>query len=326
MRSPSLHEIDRAIDGTRLTGQAAYGWRPGRPDPRAARRGRLHLVPRRLLRRRCRCSTRAAPCADAHAAYPDKPIMVLEFGRWADAPADEERQRAILEETYDVLEARRGDELGGSWRRDVVEPARLRHPAGRHQRRAVRAVSARRDAAPGGRAAVDTFAAPAGRGDALVAGPGARATRGAAGRSWTTGRCWPTSAYALAVSVGGLGGLLYVLTRRGGRATQTGGAPMRLVRGRLAAVSRARLVRRRGVGRRRTGHRRRRGARRAGGVGRGQRARMAARPRLHAGRRAQPAAARRPGRRAALALEHVVARHPRGPRCWWRSYRASSSG
>ena len=49
-----LHEVDRAIDGTRLTGQAAYGWQPEDPTPRPARRGRLHDVPRRLLRLRAR--------------------------------------------------------------------------------------------------------------------------------------------------------------------------------------------------------------------------------------------------------------------------------
>jgi beta-glucuronidase len=220
----TLHEIDRQIDGTRLTGQAAYGWRPDDPTHEpldvagfTSYHGVFYGTDPGLDTRRA--------LADAHEAYPDKPIMVLEFGRWADAPSDEVRQRTILEATYDALEARRGDELGGfvaaaTWwtLHDFATPLAgirleqfgLYRPDGTLR--------------PAGELAVDTFAAPAGRGDALSLEPELDRPGVTPAQILDDWSLLAYIGYALAVSVGGLGGLLYVLTHRGGRAA---GGPAR---------------------------------------------------------------------------------------------------
>ena len=100
-----LHEVDRDIDGTRLTGQAAYGFQPDDTtsmpldvagytfyfgvfygdDPRADSLSALD---------------------EAHATYPGKPVLVLETGRWADPPEGERLQVDILEKTLAAVDAR----------------------------------------------------------------------------------------------------------------------------------------------------------------------------------------------------------------------------
>jgi beta-glucuronidase len=107
-----LHDVDREIDGTRLTGQAAYGFQPDDisstpldvagytfyhgvfygDDPRADSLAALDVV---------------------HATYPDKPVMILEFGRWADPPDGERIQREILEETLAAINARDARRVDG---------------------------------------------------------------------------------------------------------------------------------------------------------------------------------------------------------------------
>jgi len=95
----ALHNLDRSIDGTRLTGQAAYGSQPddstSRPldvagyttyygvfyGPDAAP-GTTHAI------------------QVAHATFPKKPILIVEYGRWSDSVVDEEEQRRILADTY----------------------------------------------------------------------------------------------------------------------------------------------------------------------------------------------------------------------------------
>ncbi len=107
-----LHEVDRAIDGTRLTAQAAYGWDTADPTHAAldlvgitSYQGVFYgddpgLDTRRALR-------------ELNATNPDKPVMILEFGRWADEPSDEARQLVIFEETYAAIERVRSDRSGG---------------------------------------------------------------------------------------------------------------------------------------------------------------------------------------------------------------------
>ena len=212
-----LHEIDRAIDGTRLTGQAAYGWRPDDPTHAPLDVAGFTSYQGVFYGDDPAADTRRA-LIEAHDAHPEKPIMVLEFGRWADLPVDEERQRTIFEETYGAIEAYRGDELGGfvggaTWwtlhdfatplagigleQFGLYRPDGSLRPAGEHGGRDVR--RARR------------------RGDALGARPAARSTArstGAPPRRLVAGRLprlWP------GVSIGALAVLLFVLTRRGGR-------------------------------------------------------------------------------------------------------------
>jgi beta-glucuronidase len=215
----TLHEIDREIDGTRLTGQAAYGWRPDDPTHAPLDVAGFTSYHGVFYGDDPTLDTRRALAA-AHEAYPDKPIMVLEFGRWADTPVDEARQRAILEGTYDALEARRGDELGGfvaaaTWwtLHDFATPLAgirveqfgLYRPDGTLR--------------PAGKLAVDTFVALAGRGDALSLDPELNRPRVRVTRILDEWSLLAYVGYALAVSVGSLGALLFILTRRGGRAT-----------------------------------------------------------------------------------------------------------
>ncbi len=215
----ALHEIDRAIDGTRLTGQAAYGWRPDDPTHAPLDVAGFTSYHGVFYGEDPALDTRRA-LLEAHEAYPEKPIMVLEFGRWADDAVDEERQRVIFEETYRVIEAQRGDEPGGfvaaaTWwtLHDFATPLAgirveqfgLYRPDGTLR--------------PAGELAVETLAAPAGRGDVLSLDPGLDRPGVRPARILDDWSLLAYVGYALAVSVGGLGGLLFVLTRRGGRAT-----------------------------------------------------------------------------------------------------------
>src|SRR3989454_4335936 len=99
----TLHSLDRKIDGTRLTGQAAYGTEP--TDQTSANLdvagftiyygvlyggGAFRVNPRKTL-------------IDAHKTYPRKPIMVLEDGHWADNPADENQQLRVFNTYYAQL-------------------------------------------------------------------------------------------------------------------------------------------------------------------------------------------------------------------------------
>jgi beta-galactosidase len=214
----ALHDVSRRVDGTRLTGQAAYFW-----DPTDATHAPLDVAgftsyqgvfygddPHEDTRRALRA---------AHETHPEKPLMVLEFGRWADSPADERQQRIIFERTYEALERARADRPGGylagaTWwtLHDFatqiagigVEDFGLYRPDGTLR--------------PAGERAVAAFGAPAGEGVELAGEPDL--VRPRAQPEPTLGD-WSLAlylAYALALVVGSLGGAVLVLTRRGGRA------------------------------------------------------------------------------------------------------------
>lgn len=213
-----LHEVDRAIDGTRLTGQAAYGWAPDDPTQTPLDVAGFTFYHGVFYGEDPATDTRRALFA-AHEANPGKPIMILEFGRWADEPADEERQRVIFEETYPAIERLRGDRPFGfvaaaTWwtLRDFatqisgieVEDFGLYRPDGSLR--------------PAGELAAEAFQAPAGRGDALALEPDLERPRG---RPASLVGDWSLAvylAYAVAFSMGSLIAVLLVLTRRGGRA------------------------------------------------------------------------------------------------------------
>ena len=216
-----LHDVDRAIDGTRLTGQAAYGWAPG--DPTHAPLDVAGFTFYHGVFYGESPATDTGPALiEARNANPGKPIMILEFGRWADQPVDEERQRVIFEDTYRAIEYLRGDAQAGfvaaaTWwtLNDFatqisgigVEDFGLYRPDGSLR--------------PAGELAAEAFLAPAGRGDALALEPDLDRPRG---RPPSLVGDWSLAiylAYAVALSVGGLGVALLVLTRRGGRAVGT---------------------------------------------------------------------------------------------------------
>jgi beta-glucuronidase len=104
----TLHDLDRRIDGTRLTGQAMYGSDPtdptsspldvagytfyygvfyGGPSPEP---GTLRAL------------------EAAHRTYPTKPIMALEFGSWVYDNGYEGRQQEVFAQTYPALAANFG--------------------------------------------------------------------------------------------------------------------------------------------------------------------------------------------------------------------------
>ncbi len=215
-----LHAVDREIDGTRLTGQAAYGW-----DPADESHAPLDVAgftfyhgvfygtdPGPDTRRALRL---------AHEAHPEKPIMVLEFGRWADTELDEARQARIFEETYPAIEQFRGDRAAGfvgaaTWwtLRDFatqladieVEDFGLYRPDWSLR--------------PAGVLARAAFERPGGRGPDLMLEPELDRPR-PAGEDVGIGD-WALAAYlayGLVFAIGAMMAVLLVLTRRGGRAT-----------------------------------------------------------------------------------------------------------
>jgi beta-galactosidase len=103
-----LHDISKAIDGTRLTGQAAYGFNP--TDTTSAA---LDVSGWTMYHGVFYSSGQgttvdtAAALETAHRTFPEKPIVVLEFGRWADGADGEAAQQRIFEDTSRPIFARR---------------------------------------------------------------------------------------------------------------------------------------------------------------------------------------------------------------------------
>ncbi len=213
-----MHEVDREIDGTRLTGQVAYGWAPDDPTHAALDVAGFTFYHGVFYGEEPATDTGPALFA-ARDANPGKPIMILEFGRWADEAWDEERQGVIFADTYEAIERLRGDEpygfvAGATWwtLQDFatqiagigVEDFGLYRPDGTLR--------------PAGELAADAFLAPGGRGDALALEPEierARLAPAAGMGEWTL----PIYlGFAVAFSIGTLGAAVAILTRRGGRA------------------------------------------------------------------------------------------------------------
>ena len=100
-----LHNLDRRIDGTRLTGQAMYG-----SDPTDPTSSPLDVAGYTFYYGIFYGGTRPEPGTSnalrlAHETYPHKPVMVLEFGEWV-APTGGERQQAnLFRDTYPSLHA-----------------------------------------------------------------------------------------------------------------------------------------------------------------------------------------------------------------------------
>ncbi len=107
-----LHEIDREIDGTRLTGQAAYGFAPADPTNAPLDVAGFTFYYGVFYGSDAASDTAAALDA-AHAANPGKPVMILEFGRWADGRDGPAEQRRVFDETAPAILARRTTLAGG---------------------------------------------------------------------------------------------------------------------------------------------------------------------------------------------------------------------
>lgn len=213
----TLHRIDREIDGTRLTGQAAYGSMPDDPTQAPLDVAGFTFYYGVFYGTDAATDT-ARALAIAHQTNPGKPVMALEFGRWADGADGPRLQTSILEQTYpqfDQRSSRRGGYVGGSvwWTLEdfttmvpgigiehfgLFEPSGSRRPS---------LVAARR-----------LFAADAGQGaQQQIESDVQRAevVRRVAGPDW---RLVGYLAYGLGISLAMLAGALALLLRRGGRA------------------------------------------------------------------------------------------------------------
>jgi beta-galactosidase len=214
-----LHDVDRAVDGTRLTGQAAYGWQPDDPTQAPLDVAGFTMYQGVFYGSDPGPDTRRALRA-AHEANPDKPILALEFGRWADFTFDEERQQVVFEETYRAFEAYRADRPGGFVSAAVwwtlhdfatqlggigVEQFGLYRPDGTLR--------------PAGESASGSFNAPAGRGDQQMLDPDLERPRARPAREVGEWALAGYLAYGLALSTATIGVAVLLLTRRGGRAT-----------------------------------------------------------------------------------------------------------
>lgn len=95
----SLHNLDRGIDGTRLTGQAAYGNQPGDTTSQPLDVAGYTSYDGVFYGSDAASGT-ARALQLAHQTFPRKPLMIMEFGRWADNPGEEREQERILTDTY----------------------------------------------------------------------------------------------------------------------------------------------------------------------------------------------------------------------------------
>ena len=213
-----LHEVDREIDGTRLTGQAAYGWQPEDSTSAPLDVAGFTMYHGVFYGSEPGPDTRRALRA-AHDANPDKPILALEFGRWADREVDEVRQRVVFEETYAALEQFRADRPGGFVSAAVwwtlhdfatqlggigVEQFGLYRPDGTLR--------------PAGLSADASFNAPAGRGPQQMLDPELERARARPIREVGEWALAGYLAYGLGLSTATIGLAVLLLTKRGGRA------------------------------------------------------------------------------------------------------------
>ena len=109
----TLQAVDRRIDGTRLTGQATYG-----TDLSDRSSANLDVAGYTfyygvLYGGRLSSATLQSALMQAHQMYPRKPVMILEYGHWADDPAEESQQLRVFDTYYSQLSQDFGTEQGG---------------------------------------------------------------------------------------------------------------------------------------------------------------------------------------------------------------------
>jgi beta-glucuronidase len=101
----TLRALDRRIDGTRLTGQAAYGTNPSDATSANLDVAGYTLYYGVLYGGRLSGVAVQSALQQAHRTYPRKPIVVLEYGHWADDPGDEAQQLRVFNAYYAQLSA-----------------------------------------------------------------------------------------------------------------------------------------------------------------------------------------------------------------------------
>jgi beta-glucuronidase len=108
----TLNDIDHAIDGTRLTGQAAYGSQPDDPTQAGLDVAGFTFYYGVFYGRDAAEGT-ARALELAQAANPKKPVLALEFGRWGDTVPDQTIQVDIFDDTFSELRRRSAERFNG---------------------------------------------------------------------------------------------------------------------------------------------------------------------------------------------------------------------
>ncbi len=96
----TMKALDRRIDGTRLTGQAMYGTDPSDPTSADLDVAGYTVYWGVLYGGRLSGADVQTALQQAHRTYPKKPIMVLEYGHWADSPGEESQQLRVFNTYY----------------------------------------------------------------------------------------------------------------------------------------------------------------------------------------------------------------------------------
>jgi len=101
----TLRSLDRRIDGTRLTGQAAYGMDPSDATSANLDVAGFTLYSGVLYGGRLSGAEIQSFLMQVHKTFPKKPILLLEFGHWADNVADEQQQVRVFNAYYGQVSA-----------------------------------------------------------------------------------------------------------------------------------------------------------------------------------------------------------------------------
>ena len=96
----TLHVLDRKIDGTRLVGQASLGTDPTDPTSANLDVAGYTFYWGVLYGGRLSGATVQGALLAAHKTYPKKPIVILEYGQWADTGYEETLQQRVFNTYY----------------------------------------------------------------------------------------------------------------------------------------------------------------------------------------------------------------------------------
>ncbi len=217
----TLHDVDRKIDGTRLTGQAAYGSDPADPTQAPLDVAGYTFYYGVFYGESAASGTERA-LGVAHRMNPGKPILALEFGRWSDGRNGLQLQQAIFTETYPAFERHadvRDDGFVGLatwWTLEdylTMRPGIVVEHFGLYDAKGV--------GRPAASSATRAFAATAGEGAQLGIESSVRSARVdvLSGTDWSL---FIRVGYALVIAIGLLAVLLGVLLAGGGRAIGRG--------------------------------------------------------------------------------------------------------
>jgi beta-galactosidase/beta-glucuronidase len=99
----ALHTLDRRVDGTRLTGQAAYGADPLDPTSAGLDVAGYTFYYGVFYGGGLSGVAIQSALQQAHRAYPQKPLMILEYGHWADDPYNQAEQLRVFNTYYSQL-------------------------------------------------------------------------------------------------------------------------------------------------------------------------------------------------------------------------------